>query len=309
MDELYRVAALLYDGPWVAERYAAVGQWLATRPDELDPVVRRVIEAARRHDAAAAFEARYALEALRHRIEPMWNSVDVLMVPTAPTCPTRAAVAAEPVLRNSELGRFTNFVNLLGMAALSVPAGFARNGFPFGVTFIAPGGADAALVALGAQWERRASDPLGCRLRVPTADDRVIRAAPASAPTLPIAVVGAHLEGMPLHGQLVERGCRLLARTTTAARYRLFALAGTEPPKPGLVRTGGEGAAIELEVYEMPLAAVGSFLALIPPQLGLGNVELADGRWVKGFICEPSALDAAADITAHGGWRHYLAAR
>jgi len=313
MQPLFDVARLLYDGPWVAERYAVVKALIESKPAALDSTVRQVIAAAGQHDAVSAFKARYALEELRQRIEPLWQSIDVLMVPTTPTCPTRAAVAEEPVLRNSELGRFTNFVNLLGQAALAVPSGFSRSGLPFGVTFIAPGGSDAALVQLGLRWEAARALPLGTRLRAPRAADTALHAGPASAATLQIAVVGAHLQGMPLHNQIVERNCRLLQRTTTVPLYRLFALPATTPPKPGLVRVeadqAGAGHAIELEVYEMPIDAVGGFLALIPPPLGLGSVQLADGRWVKGFICEPAALAGATDISAHGGWRAWLASR
>ena len=325
MAPLFAVARLLYDGPWVAERYAVLQTLIEAQPEALDTTVRRVVEAARGHDAASAFRARYALEDLRRQIAPLWQAIDVLMVPTTPTCPTRAAVAAEPVQRKSELGRFTNFVNLLGQAALALPSGFSTSGLPFGVTFIAPGGSDAALAALGQRWEAARALPLGHRLRAappagPAMDAALVAeptpAAPlcAAAPTLALAVVGAHLAGMPLHGQLVERGCRLRARTTTAPHYRLYALPGTVPPKPGLARVaeGEAGWAIELEVYDMPLAAVGSFLALIPPPLGLGSVQLADGSWVKGFICEGAALASdtgATDISAHGGWRAYRAAQ
>ena len=323
MSELHAVAQLLYDGPWVAERYSVVRKLLDETPEALDSTVRQVIAAARNFDAADAFEARYALEALRARIAPLWQQIDVLMVPSAPSCPTLAAVAAEPVLRNSELGRYTNFVNLLGQAALALPCsigdggnGGAGGGLPFGITFIAPGGSDAALVALGQRWEAARGLPLGHRLRPAHAADLALRALPAAAPSLAIAVVGAHLAGMPLHGQLVERGCRLLQTTRTAAAYRLLALPGSTPPKPGLTRVApellaadaGSGVAIEVEVYEMPASAVGSFLALIPPPLGLGSVQLADGQWVKGFICEAGALAAASDISHHGGWRAYLAA-
>ena len=215
--------------------------------------------------------------------------------------------------RNSELGRYTNFVNLLGQAALAVPASLPAAGascrLPFGVTFIAPGGADAALVDWALRWEADGPVVLGAHLREATPEDRVARARPASAPTLALAVVGAHLQGLPLHGQLLERGARLLERTHSAPHYRLHALPGSVPPKPGLARVpeGETGHAIELEVYELPIDRVGSFLALIPPPLGLGNVELAGGRWVKGFICEGAALAAAPDISAHGGWRAYLA--
>ncbi|NRF68005.1 allophanate hydrolase [Aquincola sp. S2] len=308
MQPFFDVARLLYEGPWVAERYTVVRELIERSPEAIDPVVRGVIAAARAHDAAAAFDARYALEALRAQIAPLWSQLDVLMVPTAPTCPTLAAVAAEPVRRNSELGRYTNFVNLLGLAALALPSGFTPRGLPFGITFIAPGGSDAALAQLGARWEAARDLPLGAGLRDATAADRLLYATPAAAPTLQLAVVGAHLEGMPLHGQLSERGCRLIERTCSAPNYRLYALPNTQPPKPGLVRCGGheDGQAIVLEVYEMPLDAVGSFLALIPPPLGLGSVQLADGRWVKGFICEPAALAGGTDISSFGGWRGWL---
>jgi allophanate hydrolase len=321
MEPLLEVARLLYDGPWVAERYAAAQPLLEQQPQALDPVVRGVIGQARGHDAVAAFRAQYRLRELAAQVAPLWQQADVLVVPTAPTMPTLAAVAAEPVLRNSELGRYTNFVNLLGWSALAVPAGFAAAGLPFGITFIAPGGSDAALAALGARWQAAVPLPLGARQgrsrggeeaatdaeTEAAPDDLFAAVLPRAAPSLPLAVVGAHLQGQPLHGQLVERGCRLLARTRTAPAYRLYALPGTTPPKPGLARVRGEaGARIEVEVYEMPQEALGSFLALIPAPLGLGSVELADGSWVKGFICEPFALQGAQDITTHGGWRAYL---
>jgi len=309
MTPLDDVARLLYDGPWLAERYAVVQDLLERDPQALDPIVRGVIAGARGHDAVAAFRARYALEAQRHALRPMWQSIDALMVPTASTCPTFAAVAADPVARNTELGRYTNFVNLLGLAALALPSGFTPGGLPFGVTFIAPGGSDAALAGFGARWQAASALPLGCHLRASRPDDHRLRGMPAAAETLEIAVVGAHLEGLPLHAQLRERGCRLVERTTTSAHYRLFALPNTTPPKPGLARVDADGVAIALEVYAMPQSAVGSFLALIAPPLGLGSVQLADGRWVKGFICEPVGLAGASDISAHGGWRAYLASR
>ncbi|MSQ20195.1 MAG: allophanate hydrolase [Betaproteobacteria bacterium] len=301
------VARLLYEGPWVAERYTVVQSLIESRPEAMDPVVRQVISAAGKHDAVAAFRARYRLEELRQVIEPMWRDIDVLMVPTAPTCPTRAAVRNDPVLRNSELGKFTNFVNLLGMAAIAVPAGLTDKGLPFGVTFIAPGGSDAALANLAARWQAESELPLGARLGPPHNDALVLRKMPAAAPTLLVAVVGAHLAGMPLHHQLVDRGCRLLERTTTSPDYRLYALPGTTPPKPGLARVDANGVAIEVEVYEMPEGAVGSFLALIAPPLGLGTVRLASGTAVTGFICEPAGLLGASDISAFRGWRAYIA--
>jgi allophanate hydrolase len=307
MGPLFDVARMLYDGPWVAERYAAAQPLLEAQPQALDPVVRGVIEQARGHDAVAAFRAQYRLRELAAQIAPMWQQAHVLMVPTAPTLPTLAAVAAEPVLRNSELGLYTNFVNLLGWAALAMPSGFTAAGLPFGVTFIAPGGSDAALAALGARWQAAVPLPLGARQGEAAAEDLATPAVqPQAAPSLPLAVVGAHLQGLPLHHQLQERGCRLRARTRTAAAYRLYALPGTVPPKPGLARVRDGGVMIDVEVYDMPQHALGSFLALIPAPLGLGSIELADGSWVKGFICEPAALQDAPDISQHGGWRGYM---
>ena len=303
------VARLLYHGPWVAERYAIVAHLIERQPEQLDPTVFEVIDAARAFTAADSFAGRYRLEHLRQQIAPLWQDVDFLMLPTSPTCPTRAAVHEAPILRNSELGRFTNFVNLLGLSALAMPSGMTAWGLPFGVTFVAPPGTDAALLQWGLQWEQAHPElPLGARLRQRNKQDLTLQQAPAAAPTMAIAVVGAHLAGMPLHGQLSERSCRLLARTHTAAHYRLHALPGTVPPKPGLARTqdGTPGHSIEVEVYEMPLADVGSFLALIPAPLGLGTVELADGTCVKGFICEPAALASAPDVSEHGGWRNYM---
>ena len=311
----FEVATLLYDGPWVAERHAVVEALLRTHPQALDPTVRQVILAAARFDATAAFRARYRLEELRAQIAPLWREIDALLVPTAAGCPTRAAVARAPIECNSELGRYTNFVNLLGLCALALPAAVpavaSTAAPPFGITLIAPGGADAALVDWGLRWEAAADLPLGMRLRRANDDDRRPARLPQAAASLAVAVVGAHLEGMPLHAQMVERGCRFVARTRTAPRYRLHALAGTTPAKPGLERVaeGEAGHAIEVEVYDMPLAEVGSFLTLIAPPLGLGSVQLEGGGWVKGFVCEPHALADATDISAHGGWRAWLTSR
>jgi allophanate hydrolase len=186
-----------------------------------------------------------------------------------------------------------------------IPAAGTR-GLPFGVTFIAPGGFDAALARFGRRWQAQAGQTLGATGQGRDTATEPAAPWPASAPTLPLAVVGAHLSGLPLNGQLLERGARLRARTRTAPHYRLYALPGTTPPKPGLLRTPGSGQAVELEVWDMPQAQLGSFLALVPSPLGLGAVELADGSHVHGFLCEPYALEGARDISHYGGWRAYL---
>ncbi len=290
-------AALLYQGPWVAERLAAVGDFFTEQRRAVDPVVAGIIAQGAEYTAVDAFNGQYRLAALRRQAETSLADVDFLLVPTNPTMPRIADVAADPVRLNSQLGHYTNFVNFFDMAALAVPATPRAGGMPAGVTLIGRSGADhllaqAAIDLLGAPGEPVDLPPL-----------------PMNEPALQVAVVGAHLQGQPLNWQLRERGARLLQATTTSSRYRLFALAGTTPPKPGLVRTAaGEsgGAAIAVEVWEMPLRRFGELVADVPAPLALGSLELADGGWVKGFVCEPVALDGAQDITAHGGWRAYL---
>ena len=304
---LHAVADLLYSGPWVAERHAVVQALLDAQPDAFDPTVREVIAGARGHSATDTFRAQYRLKAAQRDAALLWRDVDLLMVPTAPGHPRHAEVDADPIGVNSRLGTYTNFVNLLGWCALALPAGFTHGGLPFGVTFIAPGAADAALVRFGRTWQQALALPLGATQHA-FAVDTPPPAGPASAPTLPIAVVGAHLSGLPLNSQLVERGATLREATRTAPCYRLFALPDTVPPKPGLVRSESDGgAAIAVEVWDVPQAAVGSFLALIPPPLGLGSIELADGRWVHGFLCEAHAVAGARELTGFGGWRQALA--
>jgi allophanate hydrolase len=289
---LHAVAGLLYDGPWVAERHAVVRELMERDPGALDPTVLRVVSRAVGMTATDTFTAQYQLRTMQRQLAAIWQQVDVLMVPTAPTHPTFAQLEADPIGANAALGTYTNFVNLLGWSALAVPAGLTPAGLPFGVTFIGPANADAALAQLGRAWCGEA----------PSAGLRQ----PAAEPTLALAVVGAHLSGLPLNGQLTERGATLVEATTTAPCYRLYALPGTVPAKPGLEKTAIGGGAIAVEVWAMPIPAVGGFLALIPPPLGLGSIELADGRHVHGFLCESHALMGAREITEMGGWRAYL---
>jgi allophanate hydrolase len=303
------VADLLYEGPWVAERHWVVKALMDERPEALDPTVRQVIGRASRFTATDTFAAQYRLREFAPRAEAIWQEVDLLLVPTAPRHPTHADLAADPVGANTVLGRFTNFVNLLGWCALALPSSVRPDGLPFGVTAIAPGGLDAALARFGQLWQAHAAPLLGATgdaLRLPVAPP--LRW-PASEVSTPVAVVGAHLEGLPLNSQLTERGAVLAGRTRSAPHYRLYELPypGTGPRKPGLLRVNDGGAAVELEVWNLPQAAVGSFMALVPAPLSIGRVQLEDGRQVHGFLCEPAALVGARDITAFGGWRAYLA--
>jgi allophanate hydrolase len=309
---LAEAAALLYESALVAERYAAVRGFFDAHADQVIEPVRGILAQGRGYGAADVFDAQTRLRAIAQQVAPMWRHIDLLVVPTAPTHYTREQMRADPVALNRNLGAYTNFVNLLDYAALSVPSSLRADGLPFGITLIGPCGSDLALAELGQRYHHATGLAQGATGEPLPAPRPIPGLAAAGADTLPIAVVGAHLSGMPLNGQLTERGATLLCATTTANAYRLHALPGTVPPKPGLQRVGageGDGAAIALEVWAVPLAQVGSFLALIPPPLGLGSVELADGSWVKGFICEGHALAGAQDVTAHGGWRAYVASR
>jgi allophanate hydrolase len=284
-------AALLYSGPWVAERFAAVGDFLASEPKDLHPVVGDIIRSSTRYSAADAYRAAYQLEKLKRDAARQWGAMDVLLLPTAGTIYTKQAVEAEPVRLNTNLGYYTNFVNLMDLAAVALPAGFRPDGLPFGVSLVGPAFSDDALVALGGRF-------LGERAETP-------HHAPGC---ISVAVVGAHLTGEPLNYQLTERGARLVKSCRTSPDYRLFALRDTTPPKPGLVREREyAGPGIELEVWAVPEDRFGGFVAAVPPPLAIGNVELDTGEWVKGFVCEPFAVPGAEEITHFGGWRRYRA--
>ncbi len=302
-----QVAQLLYEGPWVAERFITIEDLYKSKSEAIDPTVKKVIEKALQFDAISTFKKQYELEDLKKKTQDIWREIDVLVVPTTPTCPTIGAVAEEPILRNSELGTYTNFVNLLGLCAIAIPASMSDSGLPFGITLIAPNGFDHALVQLARIFEKDNTLFLGKSLRSKLPLDQEFHSAPASRPSIEIAVVGAHLKGMPLHHQIQNSTCKWIETTVTAKEYRLFALANTQPPKPGLVRVEEEGGkAIEVEVYQMPLDQVGEFLKQIPEPLGLGSIKLKSGRFVKGFICEPIGFLGAKEISEFGGWRGYL---
>jgi allophanate hydrolase len=299
-------ARLLYDGPWLTERRLAVGDFLDRRPDAVLPVVRDIILGADRFTAADAFAADYRLRALRRAVEPLWRDIDCLLTPTLPSIYTRAAVLADPVALNARLGHYTNHMNLLDLCAVAVPAGFLPSGLPFGVTVQAPAGHDRALLALADRLHRVINATTGAT-GLPLAESPAYAASDDGA-TLDLAVCGGHMQGLPLNHELTARGARLLERTRTAPGYRLYALAGFDPPRPGLVRDAG-GGAIEVEIWRLPLTEVGAFLAGVPAPLAIGTVQLDGGRTVKGFLCEPAALAGATDITASGGWRAWLASR
>lgn len=297
IEPLIEAARLLYAGPWVAERTAAIATLLDGNPDAIDPVVREVIAPGAAMRATEVWNGIYRLAELARKAQDLWAAADALAFPTTGTTYRVAEVRAAPVALNSNLGLYTNFVNLLDMAAVAVPAGARDNGTGFGITLIGPAHSDADLTALAAAYLAAADLAAAPPLDIGDLMD-----------TVKLAVVGAHLEGMPLHWQLTSRGATLVGAATTAPVYRLYAMADSVPPKPALVHAD-KGAQIALEVYELDMASFGSFVAEVPPPLAIGTVTLADGSSVKGFVAEPRALAGAEDITHLGGWRAYIAGR
>ena len=301
-----QTARLLYDGPWAAERWAAVGDFIAGHPDDIHPVTKQIISSGRDSSAADAFKAFYQVATYRKIALQTLAGIDALMVPTTPAAYTVAELAAEPVQLNSNLGTYTNCVNLLDLCGFAVPTTFAGDGTPFGVTFVAPSGQDAFLASLGRTVHARSGLPLGANnvkasplAKIPPA---------VSADEIAIAVVGAHLSGMPLNAELRSLGGRFLEKTQTAPDYKLFALDGTRPPKPGLLRVAnGKGVPIEIEIWALSAEGFGRFVAGIPAPLGIGTLTLDDGRGVKGFLAEAEAVNGARDISHFGGWRAYMA--
>ncbi|HEX7481824.1 MAG TPA: amidase family protein, partial [Polyangiales bacterium] len=297
-----------YDGPWVAERLEAAGELLAAEPSALLPVIEQILSAATQRSARETFDALHERERLSRLTEPLWDTTDFLLVPTAPGIHTIDDVQREPLRLNSQLGTYTNFVNLLDLCALAIPAGFRPDGLPFGVTLISRAGRDAALASIGRQLQAQLGASLGA-----TGHSQPSLTTPAavssSTDRVALAVVGAHLSGQPLNHQLTDLGGRLLQATRTAPHYQLYALQ-LQPPKPGLLRVANDaGHAIEVELWELSNAALGQFMRGVGAPLCIGSVEVEGGQRVLGFLCEPAALAGQREISSFGGWRAYLASR
>ncbi|MBI1367606.1 MAG: allophanate hydrolase [Planctomycetes bacterium] len=291
-EPLHLAARLLYGGPWVAERYAAIAKFFDADAADIDETVRTIIGKAKEIRADEAFGAMYLLEELRGQCAKVWEVADVLMLPTAPTMYRIEEVKAEPIKLNTNLGHYTNFMNLLDWCGVATPAGLRADGLPFGVTFIGRAWSEATLLDLARRFAGEA--------------EAAVRPLARPREMVKLVVVGAHLSGMPLNWQLMSRGAKLIASCRTAAAYRLYALANSKPAKPALVHVGKSGAAIEVEVWTMSVEAFGSFVDDVPGPLAIGTVTLDDGGAVHGFVAEPRALDGAIDITHFRGWRAYV---
>ena len=298
-------AALLYEGPWVAERLAAY-EGFGVSANDLDPSVAVIISGGQKFSAVDAFQGQYRLAELRRQAEAQWAKIDVLLLPTAPTIYRVDEMIADPIALNSRLGTYTNFFNLLGLSAIAIPASFRSDGLPFGITLAAPSFHDDALVPIASALHQVAETGSG-----------IDRGSPLPMPEigkpcdrLHLAVVGAHLSGMPLNHELLALSARLERHCQSAADYRLFLLPDTNPAKPGLVRENGfAGPGIALEIWSFPPEAFGRFVEAIPAPLGIGKIMLADGTSVSGFLAEVGGVRGAEEITAFGGWRNYMAAQ
>ncbi|MBS7545468.1 allophanate hydrolase [Ancylobacter oerskovii] len=306
MEPFYETARLLYEGPWVAERYAAVGPFLESKPDSFNEVVRAIIEEGRRRTAVEAFRAHYRRVELAARARAALEGCDALMVPTMPTVYTVEEMLADPVRLNSNLGIYTNFVNLLDMCGIAVPSGLRPDGAPVGVTLLAGAGRDAHLAAIAAAFHASTELAMG-------ATGRPLPALPAAMPRVAaghheIALFGAHLSGLPLNGELLEAGGMFLRQARTNADYKLYALPEGRVRRPGLLRVEpGGGAPVECEIWALPAEAFARFVDAIPAPLGIATIQLEDGGRVKGFALEAVAAKGARDITGFGGWRGFLA--
>ena len=304
LEPFYETARLLYEGPWIAERYLVIRDLLASSPESIHPVTREITTAGTRLTAADTFAALYRLQALRRIAERTFTNLDAIVLPTAPTAYSTAQVLANPIELNSRLGTYTNFVNLLDLCGLALPAAMRDDGIPFGITLLAPAGRDAQLASIGRVFHADTQLKMGSKGL--TQPPLAALASSARGDEIVIAVVGAHLSGMALNGELQALEARLLQEAVTAPDYRLYAL-DTTPPKPGMLRVEpGAGSAIKLELWALSAAAFGKFVAAIPPPLSIGTIRLADGRGVKGFIVEPAAINGARDISAFGGWRAFM---
>ena len=302
-------AALLYQGPWVAERLAAIKQFFGAHQSEMHAVTRAITARGAEFSAVDAFEAAYRLQELKRQAAAAMHGIDVLAVPTAPTIYTIEQVEADPVRLNSNLGLYTNFANLLDLAAIAVPCAMRADGLPSGITLLAPAFSEPLLCELGARVHRLSGMTLGAS-GYALAEGESQFLDPAGDAHVTVAVVGAHLTGMPLNHQLTDRDARLLGTTRTAPHYRLYSLPDTTPPKPGLVRCADDkGRAIEVELWRMPVESFGSFVALIPAPLAIGTLTLADKSTAQGFLCESHAAARARDISEFGGWRSFMASQ
>ena len=297
-------ARLLYEGPWVAERYVAIEELINSRPETLLPVINSIIGGGKNKTAADVFKAEYKMQAYRKETKEVFSNFDFLLTPTIGAPYTIEQVLADPIKLNSNLGYYTNYMNLLDCASVAMPAGFLTNGLPWGISFVSTAMNDRLLLSFANRWQQKQGLSLG-KTELPLAHSQAEEAQLSNTDFIPIIVCGAHLKGLPLNWQLTERGARFIEANTTSKNYQLYSLAGGSVQRPALVKND-EGHAIEVEIWELPAEQYGSFVAGIPTPLGIGKVELSDGRQLPGFICEHNGIKDAQNISEYGGWKKFI---
>ena len=306
-SQLFRAAKMLYEGPWVAERNAAYGDFAKKNPDSVLPVIHQILAPAESISATQNFECQYEMQKIKAEVNALLKDFNFALIPSAPGHYRIEDVQSEPIKLNSQLGTYTNFMNLLDLCAITVPASFTPSGMPYSITLFSRAFADHQLLAQAAEWQRNTDLNLGNKLgSLDVADFTNYQLDSVAKHRTELVVAGAHMSGLPLNHQLKNLDGQYQEATSTAANYSLYALNGGPPERPGLVRELNEGAKIEVEIWTVPTSSIGIFLAQIPAPLGLGKVELEDGRWITGFICEPWGISDAKDITELKSWRNYL---
>ena len=306
---MFDAAKLLYQGPWVAERYLAIQELLESQADKIHPVIRQIVEPAKGLTALDTFSAQYKLQAFKQKSEVLLKQADVFITPTAGTCFSIAAVEANPIELNSNLGYYTNFMNLLDLSALATPTGFIDSKVGFGITLFSSAMKDKYLLSLSAKLQAQLKLSPGASSSFKQQETSTKPPGLVPQQSVQVIVCGAHLEGLPLNWQLTERGGYFVEKTQSAKGYKLYALAGGPPLRPGMVVDKSSEQSIEIEIWALPVSEFGSFVAAIPAPLGIGKVQTADGRCLPGFICEASGLEGAEDVSKFGGWRNWLASR
>lgn len=297
-----RAATLLYQGPWVAERALAAQSLLDEQPEAIHPDVRTAMQRAKHYTATDVFAAQHQLMQLRRTAHELLGGFECLVVPTVGRTYSVEETLSDPVKVNTNLGYYMNFVNLLDLAAVAVPAAMSPDAVPFGLTLIGLPLSENRLAAVAAALHRAVHLTMGATTHaVPPSPEVAIDTA-----AITLCVSGAHMTGLTLNHQLTERGAYLLRSARTAPRYRLYALLNLQPARPGMLRVE-PGVAVDVELWAMPMARFGDFVAAIPGPLGIGKVELENGEAVCGFLCESHAVEQAEDISEFGGWRAYLA--
>jgi allophanate hydrolase len=312
LGPLLEAAQLLYQGPWIAERYASIAENIAPDSADLLPVLREILSSGSQRNAIEVFRAQQRLQVLRRASEKIFSACDILLLPTVPTLFTLAQIAAEPIKRNSELGRFTNFVNLLDLAAIAVPAAFTAKDLPFGVTLIAPAFQDDALLQLASAWQRATGLGLGAgqwqipEPLLPAAHLKTYNPNVTVSSMVPLLVFGLHLQGQPLAPEMENLEAIWVGETRTAPGYAMHLIVKGDRRLPGVLRAHGAAGNLLGEIWNVPSPALGSFIQGIKAPLSLGWIELADGGSILGFLTEADAIKESLDITALGGWKAYL---